>query len=370
VYDILTKEYLCIIDEVDFVKIIDTTTQTPLPVVETTQPTATATPRKGIHKFVSRMFNRMAVLPLTLPMCLVMILVMFVGNGWSQQSITTAGSVVTQNFNTMGSSATTSLPTGFKMGTDWSTGTTATTVAAGTSGTGILTGSSTGGFYNFANGVTASSTDRAIGFLSSSGYASPRSIIYAFTNNTGSTVNSLTIEWNYEKYRSGTRAFNWTFFHGSTSTASTANTSGDQAYAADANNTTISNPPASTAKSFTISSLSIANGSTYYLRWTYTGSGGSTNAQGLGIDDFSITLTAAATAPTLTSPTVSSISTTSATLGATVSSNGGAALTSRGTVWGTSASPTGNASAEGGTTVAAFTHSRTDLMFCHNRYSS
>jgi hypothetical protein len=68
-----------------------------------------------------------------------------------------------------------------------------------------------------------------------------------------------------------------------------------------------------------------------------------------------------ATSPTLTSPTVSSITTTSATLGATISSNGGAALTERGTVWGTAASPTGNLLVEGGTTVAAFTHSRTGL---------
>lgn len=72
-------------------------------------------------------------------------------------------------------------------------------------------------------------------------------------------------------------------------------------------------------------------------------------------------LAPSASAPTLTTPVVSSITTTSATLGATVTSNGGAALTSRGTVWGTTASPTGNSLAEGGTTVAAFTHSRTGL---------
>jgi hypothetical protein len=72
-------------------------------------------------------------------------------------------------------------------------------------------------------------------------------------------------------------------------------------------------------------------------------------------------LAPSATPPTLINPTVSSITTTSATLGATVSSNGGAALTARGTVLGTSASPTGNALAEGSTAVAAFTHSRTSL---------
>ena len=36
-YDIHTDDCLCIIDEVDFVKIIDKSTQTPLPVMETTK---------------------------------------------------------------------------------------------------------------------------------------------------------------------------------------------------------------------------------------------------------------------------------------------------------------------------------------------
>jgi len=216
----------------------------------------------------------------------------------AQQSVTTSNGV-TQNFDSMGSSSTATMPTGWKTGTDWSTASNVVTQAAGTSGTGVVSSSSSGGVYNFANGVTASSTDRAIGFLTSSGFSSPRSIIYAFQNNTGATITSLTVSWDYEKYRSGSRAFDWTFFHGSTSTADTAASSGNQSYTADANNTTVSNPPASTSKSVTISGLSIAPGATYYLRWTYTGNGGSSNAQGLGIDNFVMTATlgAAATAP-------------------------------------------------------------------------
>ena len=76
---------------------------------------------------------------------------------------------------------------------------------------------------------------------------------------------------------------------------------------------------------------------------------------------FNATLNAPAIAPTLTTPSKAGIATTSATLGATVTSNGGAALSARGTVWGTAAAPTGNSLAEGGTTVSAFTHSRTSL---------
>ena len=238
--------------------------------------------------------------------CFLLFVLIVTKSSSAQQSIATAGTAVTQNFDGMGTSATATLPTGFRVNTtaNWNTGTAATTVAAGTTGTGVLTGSSAGGTYNYANGVTASSTDRALGFLNTGGFSSPRNIIYAFTNNTGVTVTSINISFDYEKYRSGSRAFDWTFFHGATATAvNTAATDGNQSYAADANNTTIFNPPTSIAKTVTITGLSIANGATYYLAWTFTGVGGSTNGQGIGIDNFSITLNPILT-PTLNpSPT-------------------------------------------------------------------
>ena len=65
--------------------------------------------------------------------------------------------------------------------------------------------------------------------------------------------------------------------------------------------------------------------------------------------------------PTLTSPTSSSILTTSATLGTTITANGGSAITSRGTCYGTTPTPTTNCLAEGGTAVSAFTQPRTGL---------
>lgn len=68
-------------------------------------------------------------------------------------------------------------------------------------------------------------------------------------------------------------------------------------------------------------------------------------------------------APTLSTPTVSAITHNSATLGATVTTDGGSALTARGTAYKTS-SPViaiDNQLAEGGTSVAAFNHSRTGL---------
>lgn len=236
----------------------------------------------------------------------------FSNNNFAQVSITSTGTAFTENF-TIGSSATATLPTGFKFGAaspDWTTGTTATTQAAGTTGSGALTGSSAGGIYNFADGVTGTSTDRAIGFLTSSGFTSPRSILYAFTNNTGTTITDLDITFDYEKYRTGTRAWNLTFFHGNTSNPTISASTGDQSYSADAANAVV-NPPTTISKTVNLSGLSIAVGATYYLKWTSTGNGGSTNSQGIGIDNFSITAHGA----TILNPTTASISPSSATAG-------------------------------------------------------
>jgi hypothetical protein len=66
-------------------------------------------------------------------------------------------------------------------------------------------------------------------------------------------------------------------------------------------------------------------------------------------------------APTLSSPTVSGIGSTSATLGASIDS--GAGITEYGTVWGTSPAPTGNVLSAGGVVSPphTFSHARTGL---------
>jgi thermitase len=65
--------------------------------------------------------------------------------------------------------------------------------------------------------------------------------------------------------------------------------------------------------------------------------------------------------PTLTSPTATSITDTTATLGANNANQGGSAITVRGTCWGTTAAPITNCLAEGGTATGVFTQSRTGL---------
>ena len=285
-----------------------------------------------------------------------MVSLFFVNETNAQISITSVGTAFTENFDGMGSSATATLPSGFKLGSDWATGRTKTILAAGTTGAGVI--STSGSDYNFGNGLNASATDRAVGFLNSGTFASPDSIILKITNNTGGTISTINISFDYEQYRSGQRQFDWTFFHGTSSVPTTAVAAGGQSFAAGANNSTVFNPPTATSKSFTISGLSIGNGTDYYFRWTSAGLGGSSNGQAIGIDNFSLTVSAP---PTVSSPTVSAITTNSALLGATVSSFGSAAsISERGTVFKTSAGATitDNPLAEGNTTTGAFTQTR------------
>jgi hypothetical protein len=223
--------------------------------------------------------------------------------------LTTLGTAKLETFDGMLTSATATLPLGFKIGSDWSAGTIATTYAAGTSGTtGVLTSSSGGGVYNYASGDTSTSTDRCLGFLNSGSFTSPKTIGVAIKNSSGSVMNTLDVSWNYEKYRSGSREWKWSFNHGNTPTPLNSATAGDQTYPADANNTTVSNPPQSVNKTIKLSNLDIPAGGLYYLSWTLTGTGGSSNGQALAIDDVSVTGSATAnSAPTDIALSASSI---------------------------------------------------------------
>lgn len=80
---------------------------------------------------------------------------------------------------------------------------------------------------------------------------------------------------------------------------------------------------------------------------------GNTTTQGGGF---------AGAVPTVASPTVSTITSSGATLGANVTSLGiPAAITSRGTCWAATPNPVVNCSAEGGTSLGAFTHARSGM---------
>ena len=185
---------------------------------------------------------------------------------WGQMLIPATGTTYTQNFNSMSG---TTLPAGFSIG-----GSNTVTRTAST-----LNGSSAGGSYRFDNG-----SDSAIGVLQSSSY-STGGISLQLRNTSSDYISGFIITWNYEKYRSGTRAYNITFSGG---------TDGDQAYPADSGTGTAYFPPQQIAKSVTVTGLNIAPNGTQTFSWSIAGVGGSSNSQGLGIDDVTITAIPAA----------------------------------------------------------------------------
>ncbi len=100
----------------------------------------------------------------------------------------------------------------------------------------------------------------------------------------------------------------------------------------------------------------LTSGTMYYYCLYASGTGGnSPYSSGMAAQTLSTI------PPALTSPTATGVGQTTATLGATVTSDGGATLTARGTVWGTAASPTENALAEGGTVAGVYSHARSGL---------
>lgn len=182
------------------------------------------------------------------------------------------GSSYTQNFDGMSALA---VPTGWTIDTKAGNNQGSVDVSATS-----LTSSSSGSAYKFTSG-----SDNAIGFLSSGSFnvSGGKAITFTLTNTTGQTASKVVVEWNYEKYRDGARAWNWTFSAGGTTQAD-----GAQSYAATSNGSGIF-PPQSTAKSVTVTGANIANNGTYALKWTLS-SNGSTNGQALAIDDLNVYL--------------------------------------------------------------------------------
>jgi autotransporter-associated beta strand protein len=195
----------------------------------------------------------------------------------------------TQNFDSMGTSGTATLPTGWKMtaagaGTTagWSTVGNLTAVSAQAS-----SGSPTsGGRYNWGS----STTDRAAGFMTSGSYASPNGLLFGLTNTTTNTITGLTLAFDYERYRINTAAASATFFSstdGSTWSAVTAGDSGS--FATGTSSYTFSDGTVVSKSGIAISSLNIGQNQSFYLKWNFSTTG--SNSQGIGLDNFGATFT-------------------------------------------------------------------------------
>lgn len=216
-------------------------------------------------------------------------------------AVTVTGTTYTETFDSMTSSASAALPGGWSF---FRSGTSATplTFTSGSNSTAVVqlytSGTPTAaGAYLWA--PTASGTDKSIGFLTAASYPGPAAtaapgqqvaILFGFTNTTGATITNLDLGWNFERYRQGSRTQSWEFYTSTDGSTWSANSAGNQTYTGTATNV-VYNPPESIAKSFSVPTLSISNGSSYYLRWSLVTTGSWSNAQGIGIDDFTMNLT-------------------------------------------------------------------------------
>jgi Carboxypeptidase regulatory-like domain/Domain of unknown function (DUF4214) len=211
-------------------------------------------------------------------------------------SLTTIGSASTQNFDTLsnvaGSTTNNLTITGWFM-TETGGGARDNEQYAVDTG-----GSTTGDTYSYG---AAASTERALGQLRSGTLISIFGSCY--TNNSGSTITSLAVAYNGEEWRLGTAGrtdqMNFEYSLNATDlvTGTWTNVAALNFVTPDTATVGAKNGNAAgdrTALSSTISSLNIANGATFWIRWNDTDASGADD--GLAVDDFSITPQSGATA--------------------------------------------------------------------------
>jgi uncharacterized protein len=226
----------------------------------------------------------------SLPSCVLAIAVSLAVPASAQSvSVTALDTAVTQNFDALASSGTSSaMPSGWYFS---ESGTNANTLYS--AGTGSGTGGDT---YSFG---AAGSTERALGGLLS-GSLTP-TIGAAFTNNTGATITRLEIAYIGEQWRLGTaaRGADRIDFQYSLNAASLTTGTWVDVDALDFSSPVTTAPTGALDGNVSanrtpiigaIAGLSIPNGATFWIRWTDFNVSGSDD--GLAVDDFSLTASA------------------------------------------------------------------------------
>ncbi len=229
----------------------------------------------------------------------------------AQLSLSNGSPSVTENFDALGSAL--SLPASWRMHAStaspvWATASTAVTQQASS-------GSPTaGGTYNWGT----SATERAIGAMTSGGFASPNNLLGYFSNAGSTNITALNVSYQAERYRQNSAAASVQFHWSTDGSTWSSVPSGDIASTAFPTGTsTYGFGPLSTVAvpSFTLTPApSIPPGGSFYLRWNINTTGA--NSQGIGIDDVTVVATFAGGA----GPSVGFASSTSSiTEGATAS---------------------------------------------------
>lgn len=212
----------------------------------------------------------------------------------AQISLTTYNTPVGVNFSgfTAGATFAASSPTGAQLDSDtWAynidgsrTGTAATFGGNVTGGLGTSTGGvSTGGVYAFDVGGSVT----ALGVQPSGSIWTPGSITMRLQNNTGAVLEQIDVAWTVNVFNDQDRSNEFRFYY-----------SGDNVTYTHAGGltelvspTTASASPAwvATNKSFSLSSLSVTDGGSYFLRWGGDDVSGSGSRDEFGLSGISVT---------------------------------------------------------------------------------
>jgi len=207
----------------------------------------------------------------------------------SQIPLPAPGTAHQENFDLLGTSATAALPAGWRftapgdLTVRWDDPTNLLATSAQAS-----SGSPTvGGRYNWGQ----SAVDRAPGVMSSSGQASPVSLLAWFQNTLAAPVAQVDLTFDYERYRINTTPAAITFHHSADGVNWTAATAGDSGtFAPGPSAYGFATPVSTVARSVSLPGLELAPGGSLYLRWTFDTGGA--NSQGLGLDNVSLATTA------------------------------------------------------------------------------
>jgi len=221
----------------------------------------------------------------------------------SAQASITSGTRYSQLFDSIGTSATATLPSGFRV--DKQAGAAAPAVrivgtysaaltATERQGGNNLATNAANGIYNFGAGAPTTAVDRAVGFLSSGDATQSGNLYLQLQNNGATTITSLGINYNVEKYRNGSNSAGFTIQlytspNGNTFTP-IAGTTFTTSFPSDADNAGFASAPGATVSVAGVLTVSIPPGGFFYLAWNYSVTSGTStiNAQALAIDNISI----------------------------------------------------------------------------------
>jgi hypothetical protein len=196
----------------------------------------------------------------------------------------------------IGVGATAPLPANWKADKLTTVRTVGTYSAAGTStdqrNGNLMSSSAANGIYNYGAGLTTTATDRAVGFLSSSGGTQSGNLYTTFISG-ASALDSFQVTYDVEKYRNGMNAAGFRFqLYYSLDGSVWTDAGGDflTSFAGDANNNGFATAPGSTTNVNKTLSVSVPANTQFYLAWNYSVTSGliTTNAQGLGIDNVTV----------------------------------------------------------------------------------